>query len=190
MLIPISYACMRLMIIFSFIITSFLSNSSKNKMSMRSEKLDFNQSSDITTLYSFVEEGKGKWRVQNDVVMGGRSESQLTMTEDNFAHFSGRVSLENNGGFCSIHQMVENTPYVIDKEANAFIIRLKGDGNKYSFRVRSPLGRHSYAYTFSTDANNDWETVTIPFKEMSATFRGRSINVPNYAGEDVVEMQL
>lgn len=26
-------------------------------------------------LYDFTKQGKGKWRIQNDVVMGGRSES-------------------------------------------------------------------------------------------------------------------
>ena len=29
--------------------------------------------STIVMLYSFPEQGKGKWRIQNDVVMGGRS---------------------------------------------------------------------------------------------------------------------
>ena len=61
-------------------------------------------------LYDFIEQGKGKWTVQNDVVMGGRSASQLKLTKESFAHFSGRISLENNGGFCSIHQVVEKNP--------------------------------------------------------------------------------
>lgn len=64
-------------------------------------------------LYRFSEQGKGKWRIQDDVVMGGRSDSQLKMTADGHAHFSGHVSLENNGGFCSIHQTVEKNPYLV-----------------------------------------------------------------------------
>ena len=35
-----------------------------------------------------------------------------------------------------------------------------------------------------------WETVSIPFQAMEATFHGESVNVPNYAGENIVEMQL
>jgi len=143
-----------------------------------------------TILYSFVDQGKGKWRVQDDVVMGGRSDSQLKMTEDNYAQFSGRVTLENNGGFCSIHQTVETNPYVIDQQASVFVLRLNGDGKDYSFRVRTPNGRHLYSYTFSTQANDDWETITVPFQQMSATFHGEPVAVPNYAGEEVVEMQL
>lgn len=141
-------------------------------------------------LYNFFELGKGKWRIQNDVVMGGRSESQLKMTEDSMAHFSGRVSLENNGGFCSIHQTVEKEPFSISKDSKSFLIALKGDGKAYNFRIRTPKGRHSYAYTFPTKSDGNWETVTIPFDLMEATYRGEEVDLPNYAGENVVEMQL
>ncbi|MEM1359243.1 MAG: CIA30 family protein [Bacteroidota bacterium] len=143
---------------------------------------------DQTTLCSFVKSGKGNWCVQDDVVMGGRSDSQLQMTEDNYAHFSGKVSLANNGGFCSIHQVVEQNPYRISVNASAFTLRVKGDGKTYNFRVRTPNGRHSYALNFPTQASGEWEEITLPFKDMAATFRGRSINVPNYAGEEVLEM--
>ncbi|MGB3585139.1 MAG: CIA30 family protein [Tunicatimonas sp.] len=141
-------------------------------------------------LYSFPEQGKGKWRVQDDVVMGGRSDSKLKVTAKNYAHFSGRVSLENNGGFCSIHQTVEEDPYVIAEKSVAFILLLKGDGKKYNFRVRTPNGRHSYGFTFPTKGNGEWETISIPFNTMEAKYHGESVEVPNYAGENIVEMQL
>lgn len=141
-------------------------------------------------LYDFTKQGKGKWRIQNDVVMGGRSESQLKMTDENYALFTGRVSLENNGGFCSIHQTSEKEPFIINEKSEAFVLNLKGDGKDYNFRIRTPKGRHSYASTFSTNNKGDWETITIPFKSMQATYRGEVVNVPNYNGENVVEMQL
>ncbi|WP_179008486.1 CIA30 family protein [Winogradskyella forsetii] len=146
--------------------------------------------SPVVMLYSFPQQGKGKWRIQNDVVMGGRSNSQLQMTADNNAHFSGSVSLENNGGFCSIHQTVEKDPYNLTDEMSAFVLRLNGDGKDYNFRVRTPNGRHLYGYTFSTKADGQWETVSIPFKKMEAKYHGEPVDVPNYAGENVVEMQL
>ncbi|MFB9296144.1 CIA30 family protein [Persicitalea jodogahamensis] len=162
-------------------------------MSTPNKNVDHNNAksgSSGVVLYSFPEQGKGKWRVQNDVVMGGRSESQLKMTDNNQAHFSGRVSLENNGGFCSIHQTVEKDPYVIAENAETFVLRLKGDGKAYNFRVRTPNGRHSYAFTFSTKGGDQWETISVPFDKMEATYHGESVEVPNYAGENVVEMQL
>ncbi|MBC5994336.1 CIA30 family protein [Pontibacter cellulosilyticus] len=142
------------------------------------------------TIYSFIKQGKGKWRVQDDVVMGGRSESQLKMTEDGRAQFSGRISLENNGGFCSIHLTSEEDPYVIAENYTAFVIVLKGDGKDYNFRVRTPNGRHSYGFTFSTEGGTEWERIVVPFELMEATYHGEPVDVPNYQGENVVEMQL
>ena len=144
---------------------------------------------EVSTLYDFTKQGKGKWRIQDDVVMGGRSDSNLSMTEDGNIRFAGRVSLENNGGFCSFQQTTENDPYVV-KGKTAFSLLLKGDGKNYNFRVRTPNGRHAYAFTFETKGEEDWETITIPFSAMKATYRGRSIEVPNYAGENIEQIQV
>lgn len=181
---------MRTLILLSFLITSCMSNSNNNPQTDDAANESSAKKFSSQMLYNFPEQGKGKWRIQNDVVMGGRSESQLKMTEDSMAHFSGRVSLENNGGFCSIHQTVEKDPFTISKDSKSFLIELKGDGKDYNFRIRTSKGRHSYAYTFPTKGDGNWETVTIPFDLMEATYRGEEVNVPNYAGENVVEMQL
>ncbi|UJF29008.1 CIA30 family protein [Kaistella sp. 97-N-M2] len=165
-------------------------NSNKNPKTDHTTNDRIATQSNSQMLYNFSDQGKGKWRIQNDVVMGGRSESQLKMTEDSLAHFSGRVSLENDGGFCSIHQTVEKEPFIISKDSKSFLITLQGDGKDYNFRIRTPNGRHSYAYTFPTKGGENWETVTIPFNLMEATYRGEEVDVPNYAGENVVEMQL
>ena len=148
-----------------------------------------NSRTERTTLYCFPEQGKGDWEIQDDVVMGGRSQSELRMTEAGNAHFSGRVSLENDGGFCSFQQVMEDDPYVVEDKA-AFALVLRGDGKDYSLRVRTPNGRHSYAFTFPTKDGKEWETISVPFSAMKATFHGEPVDVPNYAGEDVVEMQI
>lgn len=167
-----------------------MTNSNKNPDAEMTDKTVTKAENKSQMLYNFPDQGKGKWRIQNDVVMGGRSESQLKMTTESDAHFTGRVSLENNGGFCSIHQTSEKEPFIINEESEAFILNVKGDGKDYNFRIRTPKGRHSYAQTFSTNNKGDWETITIPFKSMQATYRGEEVNVPNYNGENVVEMQL
>jgi len=146
--------------------------------------------SSTVTLYSFSEKGLGNWAVEDDTVMGGQSSSQLKITDDNHAYFSGGVSLENNGGFCSIHQIVEDNPYKIGSNFEAFALILKGDGKAYNYRVRTPNGRHSYAFTFPTKGDGKWETITIAFSAMEATYRGESVDAPNYAGENILEMQL
>lgn len=45
------------------------------------------------------------WQTVDDVVMGGRSHSRVRWVGDSEPHrlrFEGEVSLENNGGFCSV----------------------------------------------------------------------------------------
>ena len=123
------------------------------------------------------------WRVEDDVVMGGRSSGNFKSTEDGHGLFSGEVSLENNGGFSSVqYEMAE----VIDLAGRAaFQIRLKGDGKTYNFRVKKPGVRYAYTAPFTTKGGGDWETITIPFDSMYATFRGNRVDVPNYAGEPV-----
>ncbi len=179
---------MKITLVFTIFIASCIIHSDKKTDAFSEKQKNTSTSTEPKMLYDFTEQGKVNWRTEDDVVMGGRSESQLKMTEERLAHFSGSVSLENNGGFCSIHQIVIDDPYTMKDSALAFVIRLKGDGKAYNFRVRTPNGRHSYAYTF--DSNGAWETISIPFEKMQATYHGRQVNVPNYAGEPVVEMQL
>ncbi|TVZ53182.1 CIA30 family protein [Dokdonia sp. Hel_I_53] len=158
-------------------------------MSKNNTEVQKNNSSE-KTLYSFPEQGQGKWRVQDDVVMGGRSDSNLKLTDNKVAHFSGHVSLKNNGGFCSIHMTTENEPYVLSETLSAFKLVVMGDGKDYTFRVRTPNGRHSYGFTFKTNTTGNWESITIPFDKMKAKFRGEPVEVPNYKGENILEMQL
>lgn len=42
------------------------------------------------------------WEVEDDVVMGGRSEGAFSLNQEGNAVFSGNVSLENDGGFSSV----------------------------------------------------------------------------------------
>ena len=164
-------------------------------MSNQNNKISTNNTSENTInseliLYNFKKQGRGKWRVQDDVVMGGKSDSQLKIIDQKYAQFKGKVSLKNDGGFCSIHQTVEQNPYKLSKKSSAFVIYLKGDGKDYNFRVRTPNGKHAYAFTFPTQDKNIWEMVSIPFDKMEATYHGEPVNVANYNGESVVEMQL
>ena len=52
---------------------------------------DFSKNADISS-----------WRVVNDGVMGGLYQGTFSINEEGNGSFSGKVSLENNGGFSSI----------------------------------------------------------------------------------------
>jgi len=54
-----------------------------------------------TSLFEFQKANEmDAWRIVNDGVMGGRSQSKIAWNEkENTFEFSGDVSMENNGGF-------------------------------------------------------------------------------------------
>ena len=128
--------------------------------------------------------GMQNWSIVNDDVMGGISKSKLLMNNENNLIFSGYLSLENNGGFSSVRHQFGNMDV---SNYNKFIIRIKGDGKNYQFRVKSKLGEyHSYKHEFST--NKTWQTIEIPFKELVATFRGRLLNMPSFGNKTLEEI--
>lgn len=126
---------------------------------------DFNKNSDISS-----------WRVVNDVVMGGRSSGSFELSEDGHGVFSGEVSLENNGGFSSVRHSFNKLN--VDSEMKVVLI-IKGDGKDYQFRVKhNDNDAHSYITTFQT--SGDWETIEIPLKDLFPSFRGRTLDMPNF----------
>lgn len=131
---------------------------------------DFNSESDITN-----------WRTVDDVVMGGRSDGNFKINDAGNGLFYGEVSLENNGGFSMVQYRFDT------KKVNEFskvCIRLKGDGKAYQFRIKSKdSDRHSYIASFET--SKDWETIEIFFDTMHPAYRGRTIDIPNYTGEQM-----
>ena len=133
------------------------------------------QSNDM--IFEFKKDSNlGKWQVVDDVVMGGRSNGTLELNENGNGVFKGDVSIENNGGFSSIQLRLEAKK--TDEKA-AISLRLKGDGSDFQFRIKaSTRDRHSYIYNFKT--SGDWETISIPLSDMSPSFRGYSLQIPNF----------
>ena len=118
----------------------------------------------------------GQWQVVDDIVMGGSSNGTLELNENGNGVFKGDVSIENNGGFSSIQLRLEAKK--TDKKA-AILLRLKGDGSDFQFRIKaSKRDRHSYIYNFKT--SGDWETISISLSDMSPSFRGYSLQIPNF----------
>ncbi|MDX1477074.1 MAG: CIA30 family protein [Saprospiraceae bacterium] len=127
-----------------------------------------------------------RWMVVDDVVMGGRSQGALHVNQEGQGVFSGTVSLENNGGFSSIRHRFDTRSVV---SFTKFVLRVKGDGKAYQFRVKSDrFERHSYVSEFKTSGS--WETIEIPMQDMYPSFRGVRLNIPNYPGLQAEEIAL
>jgi NADH dehydrogenase [ubiquinone] 1 alpha subcomplex assembly factor 1 len=111
------------------------------------------------------------WEVVNDDVMGGISTSQFQVLTNGCAVFSGVVSLENNGGFASVRSspVRENL-----SGCDSFVIRVRGDGRRYKFTVRTGPGLDTPLYQLAfTTKPGAWEEHRLAFEDFVPTFRGR-----------------
>ncbi|MBW4574088.1 MAG: CIA30 family protein [Aphanothece sp. CMT-3BRIN-NPC111] len=136
-------------------------------LSPATEKLifDFTKPSD---------ELKDTWGAVDDVVMGGVSESTMQLI-DNAALFTGNVSTANSGGFASVR--TRNLEPAINLSGFEGIeLRVKGDGKRYKFflRTEAKWDGISYGYSFDT-AYNSWITVRIPFADLIPVFRAKTL---------------
>jgi hypothetical protein len=108
------------------------------------------------------------WRIVNDGVMGGLSESSIRLTDQESALFSGTVSLRNNGGFASVQARF----HPLDLSAfEGMDVLLCGDGKRYGFWLREPNQRLAHQCEFTTK-NGVWQTVRIPFRDLQPKFFG------------------
>ena len=122
-----------------------------------------------------------KWKIVDDAVMGGRSSGAFALNSDGFGVFEGTVSLENNGGFSMVQYRFAA------KNVNSYskvCIKLKGDGKAYQFRIKTNA-RDAHSYIASITTDGEWQTIEIPFATMYPAFRGRTLNIGNYAGEQM-----
>lgn len=124
------------------------------------------------------------WYTINDNVMGGVSRSEISINEEGNAVFKGSVSLENNGGFCSVRYDFEETP-VTDFEKITF--RIKGDGKRYQFRIRANRDDY-YSYITYFETSGNWETIEIPLRKMYPVFRGRKLEMPDFSNDTIEEI--
>ena len=126
------------------------------------------------------------WVIVDDGVMGGRSKGNFKLSKDGFGVFEGKISLENNGGFSSLRYKF---PKIETKEYSKVVLKLKGDGKQYQFRVKTNSGDYySYITTFSTSGK--WQEIEIPLKDMYPGYRGRKLDQPNFSGDYIEEIMF
>lgn len=137
------------------------------------------------TIYDFNKNSSPKdWLIVDDGVMGGLSEGTFTIDTDGNGVFSGTVSLENNGGFSSVRHQFDKIKATKDSKV---LIRLKGDGKDYQFRIKDKSSSYySYITTFKTTGK--WETIEIKLSDLYPSFRGRKLELPNFNSDSFEEI--
>jgi monofunctional biosynthetic peptidoglycan transglycosylase len=155
--------------------TSILTNFERLIIALALTSLAITMKADTTTnqtLFDFqAATNSPAWEVVNDDVMGGVSTSQFQVLTNGCAVFSGTVRLENNGGFASVRSapVRENLA-----DLTAFVLRVRGDGRRYKFSVRTGAGFDTPLYQCSfTTKQGEWEEHRLAFSDFVPTFRGR-----------------
>ncbi|MGO4904223.1 CIA30 family protein [Flavobacterium sp. W20_MBD1_R3] len=134
---------------------------------------DFNLKSDING-----------WKIVNDAVMGGKSESEFHLNSDGFGTFEGNVSLKNNGGFCSVKYVFKSINL---KDAKHICMHFKGDGKQYQFRLKK-YQTDSHSFVFPFQSTTEWQSIEIPITDFYPAFRGQKLDLPNYDGSNLEEI--
>jgi hypothetical protein len=126
------------------------------------------------------------WQIEDDGVMGGVSKGTFTRDPEGHAVFSGKVSLENDGGFSSVQCYFD--PIDVSSYRTA-IIWVRGDGKNYRFIVESEMdARHHYVANFET--TGEWQEIRIPLRQMYPVRRGDRLDLPDYPGKTMAQVRF
>jgi NADH dehydrogenase [ubiquinone] 1 alpha subcomplex assembly factor 1 len=146
--------------------------------------LVFILSINVMVIFDFTKNSSMEnWYIINDDVMGGVSQSDIAINESGNAVFEGLVSLENNGGFCSVRYNNE----IITTGYEKVTFRIKGDGKRYQLRIKADSG-DSYSYVYWFDTSGKWETKEILLKSLYPVFRGRNLDMPTFSNNKISEI--
>jgi NADH dehydrogenase [ubiquinone] 1 alpha subcomplex assembly factor 1 len=124
-------------------------------------------------LYDFQDVNHRRtWFPLNDDIMGGLSSGKFSFTKDNTLSFSGKVSLENKGGFASIRSKTDAMDL---KDIHTFKLRVKGDGKHYLFNISSSnfVADPGFQARFKTEKDK-WQEIEIALNDFSPAFGSRS----------------
>lgn len=139
------------------------------------------------TIFDFSKDANiSSWRVVDDVVMGGRSQGNFILNKNGNGLFSGKVSLENNGGFSSLRYRFKEIKV---SSYTKVVLKVKGDGNPYQFRIKDSY-RNFYSYIKTFNTSKEWELIEINLSEMYPAFRGRTLAMDNFSSEIIEEIAI
>lgn len=120
----------------------------------------------------------GRWRAVSDTVMGGVSRGELsaqTVHGRPCLRLTGRVSLENNGGFLQAGLDLGADGWLDASLYDGVEIEVCGNGETYNVHLRTAdTVRVWQSYRARLVAPPPWQTVRLPF----AAFRPHRIDAP------------
>lgn len=123
-----------------------------------------------------------EWSLVTDDVMGGLSTGKLSLHSykgKNCLRMQGDVSTENNGGFVQIALDLAESGSFDASAYDGVELEISGNNQSYNIHFRTAgLWFPWQSYRSSFDANENWQTIRVPFTEVEAYKTGQSFK-PN-----------
>lgn len=112
-----------------------------------------------------------QWQSVDDLVMGGKSRSRLSLGATGGIVFAGTLCNDEGSGFASIRS---NTHHFDLSQYAGLMLRLKGDGRRYkvSLRCAADFDGISYQVTFPT-SNATVQTIPFSWDVFIPSYHGR-----------------
>jgi len=131
---------------------------------------------------NFINNPQEKWEFISDQVMGGVSDGKVEYFKENdvsYARMTGKVSLENNGGFIQIRKKMD---FSLSKDVQSIKIQVRGNNQEYYIHIRTSgtiLPWQYYQAPFI--ATDKWETQDIKLLDFkrSGIMLAKKINPKN-----------
>ena len=129
-----------------------------------------------------------RWYVQNDNVMGGRSQGGFDIRPGELV-FAGSTNTRG-GGFSSIR----TRPFTLDMSQHDGIqLHVMGDGRRYIWQLQTNARYRGYeiSYWAAFDTRDgEWSTVNIPFANFYPQVRGYKLDGPELDPSQITEFGL
>jgi len=144
---------------------------------------------DTLSLTSFKDDSPDfGWYVQNDTVMGGRSEGGFDISSGQLI-FSGNTNT-NGGGFSSIRTQ----PLKLNLSAYTGIrVKIKADGRRYTWAMQTEALWRGRRVTYWADFNtlaDETSVIDVPFSNFFPQFRGFKLDGPELDTSQITEFAL
>ncbi len=129
------------------------------------------------------------WYVQNDNVMGGRSEGGFEIEEQGKLIFAGSTNT-NGGGFSSIR----TRSVALDlSKYEGIRLHVKGDGRRYTWQLQTTARYRGFPISYWAEfetIDGEWSTINIPFAKFYPQFRGFKLDGPELDPSEITELGL
>jgi len=125
------------------------------------------------------------WHVLTDRITGGISTASMTMKEG-YATFSGNISPTNYQGFAL---MLYNCEIEDVDDYSKIVLKLKGDGKKYQFRIRANYtDKHHYVYNFET--TGELQTLDFELSLFHPEYESVRLKEPYFDNDEIKQVAI